>query len=141
MCGILTPQKKFHLENFMSLANLHFIQTDGKTKGRPNSFSECNLDVNTKQKKEKKRKPILISYINVGIKIVNKARFRAGWLMPAILSTQEGEIRRITVQIQAQQILLETLSQKCPMQKRAEGVAQVGEHLPSKCETPVLQNQ
>jgi hypothetical protein len=34
------------------------------------------------------------------------------WLTPVILATQEAEIRRIEVQSQSKQILLETLSQK-----------------------------
>jgi hypothetical protein len=36
------------------------------------------------------------------------------WLMPGILSTQEAEIKRIVVQSQPGQIVLETLSQKNP---------------------------
>jgi hypothetical protein len=34
------------------------------------------------------------------------------WLLPVILATQEAEIRRIAVQSQSRQIVLETLSQK-----------------------------
>jgi hypothetical protein len=45
-------------------------------------------------------------------------------LTPIILPTQEAEIRRIVVQILPWQILLKTLSQKNPSQKRACGVAQ-----------------
>jgi hypothetical protein len=45
-----------------------------------------------------------------------------------------AEIRRITVQSQPQQMVHETLSQKYPSQKRAGGVTQVVEHLPSKHE-------
>jgi hypothetical protein len=41
-----------------------------------------------------------------------------------ILTTQEAEIRRITVQSQPGQIVCETLFQKSPSQKRAGGVAQ-----------------
>jgi hypothetical protein len=45
--------------------------------------------------------------------------------MPIILATQEAEIRRVAVQSQPGQILLETLSQKYPKQKnRAGGVDQ-----------------
>jgi hypothetical protein len=46
------------------------------------------------------------------------------WLMPVILVTQEAEIRRIVVQSQPKQIVLETLPQKNPSQQRAGGVAQ-----------------
>jgi hypothetical protein len=56
------------------------------------------------------------------------------WLMPAILATQEPKIKRITVQSQTWQIACESLSWKYPTQKRAGGVVQVVEHLPSKCE-------
>jgi hypothetical protein len=38
--------------------------------------------------------------------------------MPIILATQEAEIREITVQSQPRQIVPETLSQKCPTQKK-----------------------
>jgi hypothetical protein len=51
-----------------------------------------------------------------------------------ILATQEKEIQRIAVQSQSRQIVCETLSQKNPSQKRAGGVAQVVERLPSKRE-------
>jgi hypothetical protein len=45
--------------------------------------------------------------------------------MPAILATQEAEIRRIEVRSQPGQSVLKTLSQKNPSQKkRAGGVAQ-----------------
>jgi hypothetical protein len=44
--------------------------------------------------------------------------------MHVILATQEAEIRRIEVQSQPGQIVRETLSQKIPITKRAEGVAQ-----------------
>jgi hypothetical protein len=47
--------------------------------------------------------------------------------MPAILATQEAEIRRIIVQSQPGQIACETLSQKIPNHKRAARVAQVVE--------------
>jgi hypothetical protein len=49
---------------------------------------------------------------------------RRWWLTPVILATQEAEIRRITVRSQPRQIVLETLSQKNPLHKRAGGVAQ-----------------
>jgi hypothetical protein len=45
-------------------------------------------------------------------------------LTPVIPATQEAEIRRIVVQSQPRQIVLETLSQKNPPQKRTGGVAQ-----------------
>jgi ribosomal protein L12E/L44/L45/RPP1/RPP2 len=44
--------------------------------------------------------------------------------MPVILATQEAEIRRIVVQVSLGKWLLETLSQKKPIIKRAGGVAQ-----------------
>jgi hypothetical protein len=43
--------------------------------------------------------------------------------MPAIIATQEAEIRRIVVQSQPKQIVYETLSHK-KHKKRAGGVAQ-----------------
>jgi hypothetical protein len=46
------------------------------------------------------------------------------WLPPVILATQEAKIRRIVVQSQPKQIVLKTLSQKIPTQKRPGGVAQ-----------------
>jgi hypothetical protein len=39
--------------------------------------------------------------------------------MPVILATQEAEIRRIAVQSQREQIVLETLSQKYSIQKKS----------------------
>jgi hypothetical protein len=39
------------------------------------------------------------------------------WLTPIILATQEAEIRRVVVQSQPGQIVLETLSQKTLSQK------------------------
>jgi hypothetical protein len=39
------------------------------------------------------------------------------WLIPAILVTQEAEIRRIVVRSQPRQIILETVSQKNLSQK------------------------
>jgi hypothetical protein len=45
--------------------------------------------------------------------------------MPAILTTQEAEIRRLTVQSQPEQTVPETLSRKnLSQKKRAGGVAQ-----------------
>jgi hypothetical protein len=41
------------------------------------------------------------------------------WLTPIILTTEEAEIRRIDVQSQPGQIVLETLSRKNPSQKRS----------------------
>jgi hypothetical protein len=45
------------------------------------------------------------------------------WLTYVVLATQEAEIRRIEVQNQHRQIVLETLSGKYLTQKRAGGVA------------------
>jgi hypothetical protein len=51
-----------------------------------------------------------------------------GWVLVAvILPTQEAEIRRIQVQSQPRQIVLETLLKKIHYKKRAGGVAQGGE--------------
>jgi hypothetical protein len=55
------------------------------------------------------------------IKKINK--LGAGLLL-VILATQEAEIRRIAVQSQPGQRVLETLSRKNPSQKRADGMAQ-----------------
>jgi hypothetical protein len=49
--------------------------------------------------------------------------------MSVILPTQEAEIRRITVQSQFWQIVLETLSQKYPTQNSAGKVARVVEQV------------
>jgi hypothetical protein len=43
--------------------------------------------------------------------------------MPAILASQEAEIRKIMVQSQPRQIVLETLSRKNPSQQSVGGVA------------------
>jgi hypothetical protein len=56
------------------------------------------------------------------------------WLTPIILATQEPEIRRIMVHSQPRQTVCETLSKKNPSQRRASGVVQAVEHLPSKHE-------
>jgi hypothetical protein len=58
------------------------------------------------------------------------------WLTPVILATQEAEIRRISDCGQPRQIVHKTLSWKNPSQKRAGGVVQAAEHLPSKHEDP-----
>jgi hypothetical protein len=58
-------------------------------------------------------------------------RARHQWLTPVILA-----IRRFTVRSQPwANSLGEILSQKCTIQNKAGGVAQVVEHLPSKCES------
>jgi hypothetical protein len=54
--------------------------------------------------------------------------------MPVILSAQEAEIRRITVQIQPWSNSLWDPILKNPTQNRADGMAEVVECLPSKCE-------
>jgi hypothetical protein len=56
------------------------------------------------------------------------------WLMPIILATQEAEIR--SIMFKATRAKIKTLSQKHPAHsKKGDGqVAQVVEHLPSKCE-------
>jgi hypothetical protein len=48
---------------------------------------------------------------------------RCRWLTPVTLATQEAEIRSIMVQSHLGQILHETLFQKYPTQKKADGVA------------------
>jgi hypothetical protein len=55
-----------------------------------------------------------------------KKSTRAGcrWLTLIILATQGAEIKRIEVQSQPRQIVLDTLSPKKPTTKRAGGVAQ-----------------
>jgi hypothetical protein len=45
------------------------------------------------------------------------------WLTPVVLAIQEAEISRIMVKSQPSQIVLKTLSQKYPTQKRAGRVA------------------
>jgi hypothetical protein len=54
---------------------------------------------------------------------------------PFVLATQEAEIRKIMVWGQPRQRVHKTLSWKYPPQKRAGGVAQMVQHLPSKRET------
>jgi hypothetical protein len=54
--------------------------------------------------------------------------------MPVIVGTRETEIRKIMIQPQPQQ-KSKTLSQKYPTQKRAGGVAQVVDHLPTNMST------
>jgi hypothetical protein len=44
--------------------------------------------------------------------------------LPVILATLEAEIRRFVVPSQPGEIVCETLSQKNPSQKRADGLAQ-----------------
>jgi hypothetical protein len=57
-------------------------------------------------------------------KIIFKKPARCQWLTPIILTTQEEEIRKITVQSQPWQIVLKTLSKKKPVTKRGSGMAQ-----------------
>jgi hypothetical protein len=47
--------------------------------------------------------------------------------MPIILATQEGKIRRITVQREYGQIFCETLSQKYPNKKLGDKVSETTE--------------
>jgi hypothetical protein len=57
----------------------------------------------------------------------------------------EAEIRRIVIRSQPRQLVLKTLTRKYPKQKRAGGVTQVVELLPSNCEalsiTPIQPKQ
>jgi hypothetical protein len=54
------------------------------------------------------------------------------WLMPIILATQQAEIKRNAVQSQPGQIVCKTLLKNTQhKKKRAGGVVQVVEHLPS----------
>jgi hypothetical protein len=53
------------------------------------------------------------------LKIAKRARH--WWVMPVILATQEADIRRILVQSQPRQIVLETLSQKKPFTHTKKG--------------------
>jgi hypothetical protein len=50
--------------------------------------------------------------------IKKSAEARHQWFMPIILTTKEPEIRRIVVRSQPGQIVLKTLSQKNPSQKK-----------------------
>jgi hypothetical protein len=56
------------------------------------------------------------------------------WLMPVILATQEAGISRSRFKASPMQIVYETLSRKYPTQKSPDGMTQVVEYLPSKCE-------
>jgi hypothetical protein len=55
-------------------------------------------------------------------------------LTPISLATQEAKIRMTAVPAQPVQIVHESLSRKYPTQSKAGGVAQMIEHLASKCE-------
>jgi hypothetical protein len=66
---------------------------------------------------------------------------RCSWLTPVILATQEAEIRRIEVQSQLGANSSRDPTLKKPSQKRAGGVAQVVECLPSKCQGPEFKPQ
>jgi hypothetical protein len=58
---------------------------------------------------------------------------QALWLISVILVAWKAEIRRIEVPGQPRQIIHKTQSQKYPtLKKRAGGMAQVAEDLPSK---------
>jgi hypothetical protein len=54
------------------------------------------------------------------------------WLTLIILATQEAEIRRITVQARPGKQFIRPYLPKYPTRKKAGGVTQVVEHLPSK---------
>jgi hypothetical protein len=63
-------------------------------------------------------------FIKLCIKNEHYKPGRNWWFMPIILSIQEAEIWKITVQSHTRQIVHETLTQKNPQQKMAGGVAQ-----------------
>jgi hypothetical protein len=67
--------------------------------------------------------PRAVPTVKQVLKFFRKKHLKAR-LTPVILTTQEAEIRRITVQSQPGQIDHETLFQKNSSQKRAGGVAQ-----------------
>jgi hypothetical protein len=54
--------------------------------------------------------------------------------MPVILATQEAGIRRIMVKARPEQIVVRSCLENTHHKKRAGGVAQVIQHLPSKYE-------
>jgi hypothetical protein len=61
--------------------------------------------------------------------------------MPAILTTQEAEVRRIMIQSQLRQKVWENLSQKHPTQNRAGRVDQVVECLHKEALGPEFKPQ
>jgi ABC-type glycerol-3-phosphate transport system permease component len=75
--------------------------------------------------KGKGRRRIFLVLSYQGIAVTCKSSYKNlieawnQWLMPAILSTQEAEIRRIVGQSYPQQIVQEILSRKYPTQNRA----------------------
>jgi hypothetical protein len=71
----------------------------------------------------------------LGQRIKRAGVARHWWLTPVILAMQEAEIRKIVVQSQPRETILETLVQKNPSHKRGGGVTQpVGlEFKPQNC--------
>jgi hypothetical protein len=55
---------------------------------------------------------ILVAFLFIFLCLLRNSLAGHWWLTPVILATQEAEIRRITVQSQPGQMVLETLSQK-----------------------------
>jgi hypothetical protein len=84
--------------------------------------------------KGRRRISLVLSY--QGVAVTCKSSYKNlieawnQWLMHAILSTEEAEIRRIVGHTQAQQIVQEILSQKYPTQNRNGESGSSGRALP-----------